>query len=139
MGAALSVGMAGVRIAAMGTTFIPDPEVYCELPDYGQVYRRGSIFFPTGTGITLGNNAVVKLTGNTDYDRYLIHHETGHSDQISKIGMVRFYVRTLFEYAKYGLGNVYSTDGTLEYGAEHYAYQKIGYYFNRTGISYTFP
>jgi hypothetical protein len=28
MGAALSVGMAGVRIAAMGTTFIPDPEIY---------------------------------------------------------------------------------------------------------------
>ena len=92
----------------------------------------------------MGSNVVVKLTGNIDYDRYLIHHETGHSDQISKIGMARFYVRTLFEYAKYGLGQVYGTAGTLEYAADYYAYCRLGYtgaYIRGYGprISYKFP
>jgi hypothetical protein len=135
--------MAGLRIAALGTTFIPDPEIYCEVPDYGQVYRRGSIFMPRGTGITLGNNAVVRLTGNTDYDRFLIHHETGHIAQIAETGVARFYGRTLSEYAKYGLGNVYDTSGTLEYATDYYAFSRLGYMMRYDGsrfyYKYSFP
>ncbi|MDL2215376.1 hypothetical protein LJC00_04225, partial [Dysgonomonas sp. OttesenSCG-928-M03] len=133
MGAALSTGMAGLKIGALGTTFIPDSEVYCDLPDYGQVYRRGSIFMPRGTGITLGNNVAVKLTGNTDYDRFLIHHETGHITQIAEMGAARFYRRTLSEYAKYGLSNVYDSSSTLEYATDHYAFGKLGYMMRYDG------
>ena len=77
MGAALNTGMVGLRIAALGTTFIPDSK-YGLLEDYGQIYRRGSILFKSGSGITLGRNVSVKLTGDIEYDRYLLKHETGH-------------------------------------------------------------
>jgi hypothetical protein len=145
MGAALSVGMAGLRIAALGTAFIPDPEIYCEVPDYGQVYRRGSIFMRAGDGITLGRNVAVKFTGNTDYDRFLLHHETGHLFQIDEMGAARFYGRTAKEYLiKPGFSAAYNTPGTLEYAAEYYAYSKLGYtieYVSGHGfvVSYKFP
>ena len=137
-GAAFGAGMAGMRIATMGPTFIPDPEIYCDLEDYGQVYRSGSIFTPRGAGITLGRNVVVKLTGNTDYDRYLLHHETGHIIDINKMGAYGFYRRTLSEYRQYSLKYVYDTPGTLEWSAESHAFQRLGYIYNSFGkIQYT--
>ena len=138
LGAALSVGIAGVRIAALGTTFIPDSK-YGTLEKFGQVYRRGSIFMPQGSGITLGRNVAVRLTGNLDYDRYLLQHETGHLSQINDMGMLKFYGRTSKEYMQYGLRNVYCISGTLEYGAENYAFQRLGYYYGCYGRSITFP
>ncbi len=138
-GAAAGGGLAGFRIATMGPTFMPDSETYCELEDFGQVYRRGSIFTPRGAGVTLGRNVVTKLTGNTDYDRYLLHHETGHLSQINKMGAFRFYTRTAREYLKYGLRYVYSTSGTLEYGAEYYAFRRLGYYYSWMGLRFFFP
>jgi hypothetical protein len=49
-------------------------------------------------GITLGRNVAVKLTGNLDYDRYLLQHETGHLSQINDMGAAKFYGRTAKEY-----------------------------------------
>ena len=138
-GAIIGGGMSTLRIATMGAAFIPDPDTYCELENFGQVYRRGSLFTPRGAGITLGRNVVVKLTGNTDYDRYLLHHETGHLSQINDMGVFKFYSRTIREYIKIGLNNVYGTSGTLENNAEWYSYQKLGYYYGWRGISYSFP
>jgi len=144
-GAAFGAGMAGLRILTMGPAFVPDPELYCILEDYGQVYRRGSIFTPRGTGITLGRNVVTKLTGYTDYDRYLLHHETGHINQINEIGAFKFYTRTLSEYIKYysgpfGIAPVYSAPGTLEFGANSYVYSNLGYYYNVFGQQiYSWP
>ncbi len=140
MGAAFSVGMAGLRIGSLGTTFVPDPEIYCEVPDYGQVYRRGSFFMPKGSGITLGNNVAVRFTGDTDYDRYLLHHETGHLAQINEMGATRFYLRTAKEYViKPGFSATYTTPGTLEYAAQHYTYQRLGYYYRWNQLRYFFP
>jgi len=144
-GAAFGAGMAGLRIATMGPAVVPDPEIYCKLEDFGQVYRRGSIFTPRGTGITLGRNVVTKLTGDTDYDRWLLHHETGHLSQINEMGAYKFYSRTVSEYAKhynrmFGIASVYQTQGTLEYGANLYSYNKLGYYYNIFNRQrYTFP
>jgi hypothetical protein len=138
-GAALSVGMAGVRIAALGTTFIPDAK-YGTLEDFGQVYRRGSIFMRSGSGITLGRNVAVKLTGDFNYDRYLLNHETGHLSQINDMGMAKFYARTAKEYIiKPGFSATYTTPGTLEYAAEYYAYQRLGYYYRWNQLRYSFP
>ncbi|NJK97878.1 MAG: hypothetical protein HC905_25875 [Bacteroidales bacterium] len=140
LGATVGAGMATLRITLMGPTFIPNPEIYCELEDFGQTYRRGSIFTPKGAGITLGRNVVTKLTGDTDYDRYILHHETGHLSQINRLGSFKFYSRTASEYAKhytkaFGLGirPVYQTPGTLEFEANKYAFDKLGYYYNIFG------
>ncbi|NDW17681.1 hypothetical protein D0T53_01965 [Dysgonomonas sp. 216] len=132
-----------LNIATMGSTYIPDPEIYCELGDYGQVYRGGSVFMRKGEGITIGRNAVTKLTGDTDYDRYLIHHETEHIIQIQKKGFAPFYKRVLSEYKKYGLSNVYNIGGTLDYAADYAVYNRLGYigYIGKNGpyIRYSPP
>jgi hypothetical protein len=143
MGAAFNVGMAGLRIGALGTAFVPDPEIYCEVPDYGQAYRRGSIFMGGGSGITLGRNVAVKFTGNTNSDRCLLHHETGHLSQINDMGATKFYGRTAREYVRHlfskgGFYSVYTIPGTLEYATDYYAFQRLGYYYNWSGIRYVF-
>jgi hypothetical protein len=138
MGAALSTGIAGLRIASMGPLFIPDSK-YGTLEDFGQVYRSGSIFTAKGAGAAIGNNVVAKLTGNVRYDKYLLDHEVGHMSQINDMGITKFYVRTAKEYMKYGLSKVYSTLDTLEYGAEYYSFEKLGYYYDNMGIRYSFP
>ncbi|MEY3417126.1 MAG: hypothetical protein RL060_1238, partial [Bacteroidota bacterium] len=125
-GAAFEGSMAALRIGAYGASFIPDPEIYCEFENFGQIYRRGSIFTPKGYGVTLGRNVVVKLTGDTDYDRFTLHHETGHIVDINKMGVLKFYGRTAYEYIKYGRNETYTLPGTLEYSAEYYAYKKLG-------------
>lgn len=94
---------------------------------------------PRGSGITLGRNVAVRFTGNTDYDRYLLQHETGHLSQINEMGAARFYGRTAREYMKYGLSKVYGTPGTLEYATDYYAFQRLGYYVNLRGLRYVFP
>ncbi|MDI9340018.1 MAG: hypothetical protein QM534_05540 [Sediminibacterium sp.] len=121
---------------ALGVTFKPDQEIYCELENYGQTYRKGSIFTPKGAGITLGKTVATRLTGNVDYDRFLIQHETGHLADINKLGGYNFYAQTIREYAKFGFTDVYTTPGTLEYSAELYGYQKLGYYYTNNGISF---
>lgn len=129
---------------ALGVTFKPDQEIYCELENYGQTYRKGSIFMQKGTGVTLGHNVSVKLSGNTDYDRYLLQHETGHLADINQMGTFNFYSSTVKEYAKFGMHNTYTTSGTLEYSAETYAFKKLGYigiYYSDIGpvIRFSFP
>ncbi|MBO7588752.1 MAG: RHS repeat-associated core domain-containing protein [Bacteroidaceae bacterium] len=138
MGAALNTGMAGLRIAALGTSFIPDSK-YGTFEDFGQVYRRGSIFIKNGAGITLGRNVSVQLTGDIEYDRYLLKHETGHLSQINITGNGKFYYRTAKEYMTNGFFNTYKTSGTLEYGANFYAFQRLGYYYLLGIKRTTFP
>ena len=128
-GAAVGGGMAGLRIAVMGPTFVPDPNY--KLEDFGQVHRRGSILPLKGTdGMVLGRNVVTKLTGDTDFDRWLLHHETGHLSQINEMGAFKFYSRWVSEVAKHGLSNVYDIPGTIEFGANHYSFDKLGYYYD---------
>ena len=130
--------MVGLRIASLGTTFIPDSK-YGLLEDYGQIYRRGSILFKSGSGITLGRNVSVKLTGDIEYDRYLLKHETGHLSQINKTGNAKFYYRTAKEYMTNGFFNTYKTSGTLEYEANYYAFKRLGYYYLLGIKRTTFP
>lgn len=133
-GAGINATIAGLKIAALGTMFIPDPVKYGKLADYGQIYRRGSIFMARSSGITLGNEISVKLTGYVDYDKYLLQHEIGHIVQINELGILKFYSRTASEYAKHifngGWRSVYSTPGTLEFYANRYAFEQLGYYYN---------
>ena len=40
----------------------------------------------------------------------------------------------------FGIASVYQTQGTLEYGANLYSYNKLGYYYNIFNRQrYTFP
>jgi hypothetical protein len=96
----------------------------------------------SSSGITLGRNVSVKLTGDLDYDRYLLQHETGHLSQINEMGATKFYLRTAKEYIiKPGFSASYHTPGTLEYGANYYSYQRLGYYYSNyyRGFRFTFP
>ncbi|WP_373776799.1 hypothetical protein [Porphyromonas loveana] len=139
IGVALTMGMAGLRIVVLGATFIPDTK-YGALEGFAQVYRRGSVFMRNGSGITLGRHVAVKRTGNLHYDRYLLQHETGHLAQISDVGVVEFYGRIVKEYViKPGFRASYHTPGTLEYGANYYAFQRLGYYYSGKGIRNAFP
>ena len=88
-----------------------------------------SFLYPKTTGISIGRNLVTRQTGYEKYDHYLRAHETGHYYQQSKLGFANFYSRTLREYNKYGMGNTYETGGTLEFGAEIYALQTVGYFY----------
>lgn len=97
-GAGINATIAGLKIAALGTMFVPDPVKYGKLADYGQIYRRGSVFMARSSGITLGNEVSVKLTGYVDYDKYLLQHEIGHIVQIDELGILKFYSRTATEY-----------------------------------------
>ena len=142
-GAGINAIIAGLKIAALGTMFVPDPVKYGKLADYGQIYRRGSVFMARSSGITLGNEVSVKLTGYVDYDKYLLQHEIGHIVQIDELGILKFYSRTATEYTKHifngGWRSVYTTPGTLEFYADRYAFEQLGYYYNSNGKSILFP
>lgn len=142
-GAGINATIAGLKIAALGTMFVPDPVKYGKLADYGQIYRRGSVFMARSSGITLGNEVSVKLTGYVDYDKYLLQHEIGHIVQIDELGILKFYSRTATEYTKHifngGWRSVYTTPGTLEFYADRYAFEQLGYYYNSNGKSILFP
>ena len=119
------------------------PVKYGKLADYGQIYRRGSVFMARSSGITLGNEVSVKLTGYVDYDKYLLQHEIGHIVQIDELDILKFYSRTATEYTKHifngGWRSVYTTPGTLEFYADRYAFEQLGYYYNSNGKSILFP
>jgi hypothetical protein len=144
IGAGFSTGMAGLKIGLMGPAFIPDPEKYGNLKNYGQVYRK-RLLFAKGKGITLGRNVSLKLTENIKYNRYLIHHETAHLFQIDNMGTYSFYKRYLSELNKYyssnwGMAKLYTTSGTLDYLADYRTFKKLGYYYHQWGtIQYSWP
>jgi RHS repeat-associated protein len=119
--------MASMNLLAFGAAYKPDSE-YGDFGRGGPVYRRGHFLYPKETGISIGRNLVTRQTGYEKYDHYLRAHETGHYYQQSKLGFANFYSRTLREYNKYGMGNTYETGGTLEFGAEVYALQTVGYF-----------
>lgn len=132
--------MAGLTITAMGTSYIPDQE-YGDFGRYGPIYRRGTFLtramFPGG-GITLGRNLMTNLTGDKDYDNYLIAHETGHFVQQRCQGFGKMYQRTFASYIGDGQTYSYYKPGTQEWGANMYALHRLGYYYTVHGkrISY---
>jgi hypothetical protein len=144
LGGAIGGGMAGLRIATMGPTFIPDQNYYGELEDFGQVYRSGSFLTPKGSGIALGRTIVYKAYGDQQIDRALLNHEVGHIRDIQQMGAARFYGRTAKEYGSgiyksissrfmfsprqfiYNMNNT----TTLEYRANIYAHSRLGYFYN---------
>ncbi len=133
--------MASMNILAMGAAYNPSREY----GDFGRgkpVYRRGTFITRAvagrGSGIALGRNLVTHQFDEDaqywnlnpkDYNNYLRAHETGHFKQQRDMGFANFYGKTLGQYIKYGLSNVYGTFGTLEYGADRYALSLIGYYY----------
>lgn len=121
--------LAGLNILTMGASYIPDEEY----GDFGRdkpVYRRGNFLWPKSAGIALGRNLVTRFTGEKRYDRYLAAHETGHFQQQREMGFANFYARTIGEYFKYGQIKTYDTIGTLEFGAQLHALNRIGYFFS---------
>ncbi len=130
---------AGLNILTMGTAYVPSRE-YGDFGSFKPVYRRGTFLtraFAPGSGIAIGRNLVTNevsegMSAYLGYDKnrygeYLRAHETGHFAQQRRMGFGRFYGRTLSEYVRYGLGNVYNTQGTLEYQADLYALKLLGY------------
>lgn len=80
-----------------------------------------------------------------DYNDYLRGHESGHFHQQQRMGFANFYGRIIVEYiADYGkklgrwlsgkkntgIPDMYDTPGTLEFGAETYALDKLGYFYS---------
>jgi RHS repeat-associated protein len=125
--------MASMRLVAFGAAYVPDEE-YGEFSARNRpVYRRGNRMFPSMTGLTLGRQLITSLSSSNKYNRTLRAHETGHYYQQSKLGWGNFYARTLGEYIKYGFNESYSTAGTLEFGAEIYSLNRIGYFYGRGG------
>ncbi len=118
--------MASMRIMAFGAAYVPEKE-------YGDftskpVYRRGHFLWPKSTGISIGRNLITRLTGDSKYDAHLRAHELGHYYQQTKLGFANFYARTVGEYVKYGMGKTYDTGGTLEFGAQRYSLNTVGYF-----------
>jgi len=133
MGAALSVGMAGVRIGLMGSTILPsgarerfaaDDAAFGIKNDY-PIYRRGGLLRYFTPGITLGRNMMVDTrymkSDPAWYDEALAH-ERAHIYQQKIMGSFNFYKRTLYEYLinpGYS-NNPYSNPNCLEYWADQY-------------------
>ena len=125
---------AGLNIATMGTTYVPENvEQYGDFGRYKPVYRRGTFLYGDGAGIALGRNLVTRLTGDAEYDRFLIAHETGHFVQQRQMGLEKMYGKTASDYLKYGHEYSYYRFGTLEMGANMYSYRRLGYYFSPNG------
>jgi hypothetical protein len=112
--------MAGLTIATMGTSYLPDQE-YGDFGRYGPVYRRGTFLTRAlfaDDGVTLGRNLITNETNGRDVG--LRAHETYHFIQQKEMGFGKFYSRTLAEYIKYGQSKTYRTPGTLENDAVKY-------------------
>ncbi|MGC3977356.1 MAG: RHS repeat-associated core domain-containing protein [Paludibacteraceae bacterium] len=139
MGAALSVGMAGVRIGLMGSTILPsgarerfaaDDAAFGIKNDY-PIYRRGGLLRYFTPGITLGRNMMVDTrymkSDPAWYDEALAH-ERAHIYQQKIMGSFNFYKRTLYEYLinpGYS-NNPYSNPNCLEIlGRPIYAFNAI--------------
>lgn len=52
-----------------------------------------------------------------------------------RLGWSNFYTRTLSEYAKYRLSNIYATFGTLEYETDMTAVNRIGYFMTEASYN----
>jgi len=119
--------LAGLNILAMRPTYVPDRE-YGDFGNSSPVYRKGTFIFPKSTGITIGRNLVTRFLGEKDYDVYLTAHETGHYYQQSKMGFANFYGRIAREYLGGNFISGYDTPGFLDFGANIYSLDKIGYF-----------
>lgn len=123
IGVGISASLASLRILALGTTIIPDKSLYGDIIKEGFVYRRGSVFMNAGEGVTIGKNVSVKYSSDIDFNRSTLQHEMYHTVQIQRMGLLNFYLRTIWEYLRsfFTTGNwknVYKTKGTLEYEAD---------------------
>ncbi len=130
--------MSALRISTMGAAYKPTRS-YGTFGRFDPVYRRGTFITRalagSGSGITIGRNLVThQLSENTDdgesikYNHFLRAHEEGHYQQQIDMGFGAFYARTLYQYFfNPGFNTVYDTPGTLEYGADQYAKNILGY------------
>ncbi|WP_430409561.1 RHS repeat-associated core domain-containing protein [Kordia sp.] len=121
-------------IAVFGVSYKPDRE-YGDFGKHKPVYRKGTFitraFAGRGSGVALGRNLITnEIKGDEDYNNYLRAHETGHYAQQREMGVFKFYTQTISEYLKFGMNNVYGTPNTLEYNADRYALQQVGYYYH---------
>jgi len=129
----------GLNILTMGTAYVPDdPAAYGDFGAQNPVYRRGTFLYRKGDGITLGRNLVTRLTGNSDYNKFLRAHETGHFLQQRVLGFGKMYGLTARSYAKYGQIYSYFKPGTLEFGANMYSMHRLGYYYLPNGVRRSF-
>ena len=132
---------AGLNILLMGTTYVPD-QSYGDFGEFEPVYRRGNIItrhLMQGSGIALGRNLITNQFNSktaekwridgADYNDFLRAHETAHFAQQRELGFGGFYGRTLSEYLKFGMRNVYNTPETLEFHANRFAFNRLGYYY----------
>lgn len=137
-GAALSVGMAGLRIGLMGTTIVPPGiEGRFDADDNAMgiritypVYRRGGLLRNWVPGITIGRNMMVDTRFlNSDsksmQSQYyeILAHERAHVYQQKILGRAGFYLRTMYEYLinpGYSNNKPYNNPNCLEYWAEQY-------------------
>ena len=141
------LALSTANILTMGPSYKPE-EDFGDFGRYAPVYRKGTFItraiFKEGTGVALGRNLVTHLAkpggyidnagyNIDDFNRYLQAHETGHYAQQIRMGFGGMYQKTLNDYSTYGLRNVYGTPGTLEYLADRYSLNRIGYYYNNHG------
>ena len=134
--------MAGLNIAIMGASYIPD-NVYENFENDQPVYRRGTFLTKTiggeGSGLTIGRNLIIhKLDENVQYyennkeinvtlrNKLTEAHETRHFIQQRRMGYSNFYGKIIGEYIKYGFYNSYNNHNSLEWDAERYSFDKIG-------------
>ncbi|MEP1778753.1 DUF6443 domain-containing protein [Reichenbachiella sp.] len=143
-GAMVGAGMGALKIAAYGPAYVPEKSYGNFFKHNGPVYRKGTFISRAlsgeGSGVALGRNLVThefkegfSLFGKeVDIARandFLRAHETAHFIQLRNHGYINFYGRTIREYMRYGLSQVYNTSGTLEYQADQYAFGMFGRQF----------
>ncbi|MDR1090409.1 MAG: FG-GAP-like repeat-containing protein [Prevotella sp.] len=134
MGAALSVGMAGVRIGLMGSAIVPlgvkerfaaDDAAFGIKNSY-PIYRRGGLLRYFTSGITLGRNMMVDakyIKDDPSWYHETLAHERAHIYQQKIMGSFNFYKRILYEYLinpGYS-NNPYVNPNCLDYWADEYA------------------
>lgn len=134
--------MAATTIVMFGATYVPN-KTYGNFNAYTRpAYRTGTFLTHAlfnGGGVALGRNLVTNRLNATDiedpadFNQFLQAHETGHWVQQIKMGFAKFYSQTMRDYLKHGQYNAYSTKGALEYDANQYSLQRIGYYYNIWG------
>jgi len=148
-GALGGAATAGINIATMGASYIPEDD-YGVFDSNAPLYRRGTFLtraiFGEGSGVTLGRNLVTHLAKSNggisnyiknvygvsvDYfNRSLIAHETGHYYYETLLGFGKLYGSTLSSYLKFTVRGSYFQRSTMEYAADLYAFRRLGYYFD---------
>ena len=117
-----------LNIMVMGATYKPARSFGNSNSE--PVFRRGNFLFHKGDGLTIGRNLITKLRGDSEVDKYIQAHETGHYYQQSKIGFANFYFRVAKEYLTTGFYKSYDICGTLEFGANIYSLKAIEYFLS---------